>query len=53
MEMAKSIYAAIPRLDPYVEDEDGWFDWAAPGDEVHRRSHGHAPFRRVIDRFVR
>ena len=24
-----------PRLDPYVEDEDGWFDWAAPGDEVH------------------
>ena len=24
-----------PRLDGYVEDEDGWFDWAAPGDEVH------------------
>ena len=22
-------------MDGYVDDEDGRFDWAAPGDEVH------------------
>ena len=33
--MAKLIYAAIASLDGYVEDEEGWFDWAAPDDEVH------------------
>jgi dihydrofolate reductase len=33
--MAKLIYSAIASLDGYVEDEDGKFDWAAPGDEVH------------------
>jgi dihydrofolate reductase len=35
VEMAKLIYAAIASLDGYVEDEEGRFDWAAPGDEVH------------------
>jgi dihydrofolate reductase len=33
--MAKLIYAAIASLDGYVEDSQGEFDWAAPGDEVH------------------
>jgi dihydrofolate reductase len=33
--MAKLIYSAITSLDGYVEDEEGRFDWAAPGDEVH------------------
>jgi hypothetical protein len=33
--MAKLIYSAIASLDGYVEDEDGKFDWAAPGQEVH------------------
>ena len=35
VEMAKLIYSAIASLDGYVEDEQGEFDWAAPGDEVH------------------
>jgi dihydrofolate reductase len=34
-DMAKLIYSAIASLDGYVEDEQGKFDWAAPGDEVH------------------
>jgi dihydrofolate reductase len=34
--MAKLIYSAITSLDGYVADEDGNFDWAAPGEEVHR-----------------
>jgi hypothetical protein len=33
--MAKLIYSAITSLDGYVADEDGNFDWAAPGEEVH------------------
>jgi dihydrofolate reductase len=33
--MAKLIYAAIASLDGYIEDEDGRFDWAAPGEAVH------------------
>ncbi len=33
--MAKLIYQAITSLDGYVEDTDGKFDWAAPGEEVH------------------
>lgn len=33
--MAKLIYSAITSLDGYVADEDGSFDWAAPGEEVH------------------
>ncbi|MGA8219422.1 MAG: dihydrofolate reductase family protein [Solirubrobacterales bacterium] len=33
--MAKLIYSTIASLDGYVEDEDGNFDWAAPGEEVH------------------
>jgi dihydrofolate reductase len=34
--MAKLIYSAITSLDGYAADEDGNFDWAAPGEEVHR-----------------
>lgn len=34
--MAKLIYSAITSLDGYVEDAVGKFDWAAPGEEVHR-----------------
>jgi dihydrofolate reductase len=33
--VAKLIYSAIASLDGYVADEDGRFDWAAPGEEVH------------------
>src|SRR3954451_2761395 len=33
--MARLIYAAITSLDGYIEDEDGKFDWAAPGEEAH------------------
>jgi dihydrofolate reductase len=33
--VAKLIYMAIASLDGYVADEDGNFDWAAPGEEVH------------------
>jgi dihydrofolate reductase len=33
--MAKLIYSAITSLDGYVADENGNFDWAAPGAEVH------------------
>jgi dihydrofolate reductase len=33
--MAKLIYSAITSLDGYNADEDGNFDWAAPGEEVH------------------
>ena len=33
--MANLIYSAIMSLDGYVTDEDGNFDWAAPGEEVH------------------
>ena len=33
--MAKLIYSAIASLDGYVADEDGKFDWAFPGEEVH------------------
>jgi dihydrofolate reductase len=34
--MAKLIYSAIASLDGYIADEDGSFDWAEPGEEVHR-----------------
>ena len=33
--MAKLVYSAIASLDGYVADEEGKFDWAAPGEEVH------------------
>jgi dihydrofolate reductase len=33
--MAKLIYSTIASLDGYVADQDGNFDWAAPGEEVH------------------
>jgi dihydrofolate reductase len=33
--MAKLIYSAISSLDGYIADEDGNFDWAEPGEEVH------------------
>jgi dihydrofolate reductase len=33
---AKLIYTAITSLDGYVADERGYFDWAAPDEEVHR-----------------
>jgi dihydrofolate reductase len=33
--IAKLIYSTIASLDGYVADEDGKFDWAAPGEEVH------------------
>jgi dihydrofolate reductase len=33
--MAKLIYSAIASLDGYIEDDEGRFDWAAPGHEVH------------------
>ena len=34
--MAKLIYSAIASLDGYVADESGNFEWAAPGEDVHR-----------------
>ena len=33
--MGKLIYSAIASLDGYVADEEGNFEWAAPGEEVH------------------
>ena len=33
--MAGLIYSSIASLDGYVADEDGNFDWAVPGEEVH------------------
>ncbi len=33
--MAKLIYSAIASLDLYVEDAEGNFEWAAPGEDVH------------------
>ena len=33
--MAKLIYSALASLDGFVEDAEGKFDWAAPGEEVH------------------
>jgi dihydrofolate reductase len=33
--LANLIYSAITSLDGYVADEDGNFEWAAPGAEVH------------------
>jgi dihydrofolate reductase len=33
--MARLVYSSIASLDGYVADEDGSFDWAAPGEEVH------------------
>jgi dihydrofolate reductase len=33
--VASLIYSAIASLDGYIEDADGKFDWAAPGEEVH------------------
>ena len=34
--MARLIYSAIASLDGYVADESGNFEWAAPGEDVHR-----------------
>ncbi len=34
--MARLVYAVLASLDGYVADEGGNFDWAAPGEEVHR-----------------
>jgi dihydrofolate reductase len=33
--MARLIYSAICSLDGYIEDADGNFEWAAPGEELH------------------
>ncbi len=33
--MARLIYSAICSLDGYIEDADGKFEWAAPGEELH------------------
>ena len=33
--MGNLIYTTICSLDGYIEDEDGKFDWADPGKEVH------------------
>jgi dihydrofolate reductase len=33
--MAKLIYSSIASLDGYIEDEEGSFAWAAPGEELH------------------
>jgi dihydrofolate reductase len=33
--MAKLTYSIQTSLDGYINDEDGNFDWAAPGEEVH------------------
>jgi dihydrofolate reductase len=33
--VAKLIYSAIASLDGYIADQNGSFDWAAPGEEVH------------------
>ena len=33
--MAKLIYAPIASIDGYIEDVDGGFGWAEPGDEAH------------------
>ena len=33
--MPKLIYLTLASLDGYIEDEQGGFDWAAPGDDVH------------------
>ena len=33
--MARLIYSAIASLDGYTADEQGRFEWAAPGPEVH------------------
>ena len=34
--MGRLVYAALCSLDGYTADEDGGFDWAAPGEELHR-----------------
>jgi dihydrofolate reductase len=33
--MARLIYSVIASLDGYVADENGYFEWAAPDEEVH------------------
>jgi dihydrofolate reductase len=33
--MADLIYSPIASLDGYIADEDGSFEWGAPGEEVH------------------
>ena len=33
--MSKLLYSAIMSLDGFIEDEDGDFSWAMPGDEAH------------------
>jgi dihydrofolate reductase len=33
--VAKLIYMTIASLDGYIADEEGTFEWAAPGEEVH------------------
>lgn len=33
--MARLIYSFIASLDGYIEDAEGRFDWAAPGEEAH------------------
>ena len=40
--MGRLIYSMGVSLDGYTEDEGGKFDWAAPGDEVHRRANKEA-----------
>jgi dihydrofolate reductase len=33
--VAKLVYSAISSLDGFIQDADGNFDWAAPGEELH------------------
>jgi dihydrofolate reductase len=33
--VAKLVYSAIASLDGYIEDEEGDFGWAEPGEELH------------------
>jgi dihydrofolate reductase len=33
--MARLVYSFIASLDGYIEDADGRFDWAAPGEDAH------------------
>lgn len=40
--MGRLIYSMGVSLDGYTEDESGNFDWAAPGEELHRRANQEA-----------
>jgi dihydrofolate reductase len=38
--VARLIYSAIASLDGYVEDKEGSFGWATPGEDVHAFANG-------------